>query len=96
MKTDPSIYEFLATGAEAFRVLTGGTTLSGAYRFVSLSLKGIERRLDGIYEPDGHDGPVYIVEFQGQSSLPAWYNLLTKIGLYGEQHPASDLWGIKF
>jgi len=33
MKTDSSIYEFLATGAEAFRVLTGGMTLTGAYRF---------------------------------------------------------------
>ena len=59
MKTDPSIYEFLATDAEAFRVLSGGVILNGAYRFSSLTIKGIERRLDGIYEPEGHDGPVY-------------------------------------
>jgi hypothetical protein len=56
MKTDPSIYEFLATGIEAYRVLSGGVTLSASYRFVSLTLKGIERRIDGIYEPEGHDG----------------------------------------
>jgi len=30
MKTDPSIYEYLATGAEAFRILSGGVTLSGS------------------------------------------------------------------
>jgi predicted transposase YdaD len=28
MKTDPSIYTFLATDPEAFRVLTGGLTLA--------------------------------------------------------------------
>ena len=43
MKTDPSIYEFLGTGAEAFRVLTDGVTLSGAYRFRSLTHKEIGR-----------------------------------------------------
>ena len=94
MKTDPSIYAFLATGPEAFRVLTGGLTLNGEYRFRSLTLKGIERRLDGFYEPQGHDGPVYVVEFQAQCAESAWYNLLTKIGLYGEEHPKRDVRGL--
>ena len=94
MKTDHPIYLFLSAGAEAFRVLTGGQELDGAYRFSSLTIKGLERRLDGIFEPDGHDGPVYVVEFQGQASDKAWYNLLTKIGLYGEEHPRRDVIGI--
>jgi hypothetical protein len=94
MKTDPSIYEFLATGAEAFRVLSDGLMLSGPYRFVSLVLKGIERRLDGIYEPEDHDGPVHIIEFQAQPTLGAWFNLLTKIGLYGEAHPGRAVRGM--
>ncbi|WP_295580571.1 DUF2887 domain-containing protein [uncultured Lamprocystis sp.] len=94
MKTDPSIYEFLATGAEAFRVLSGGVTLQGAYRFNSLTIKGIERRLDGIYEPEGHDGPVYVIEFQAQHAAGAWYNLLTKLGLYGQVHPRRTVQGL--
>ncbi|AUB83565.1 DUF2887 domain-containing protein [Candidatus Thiodictyon syntrophicum] len=94
MKTDPSIYEFLATGVEAFRVLSDGVTLSGSYRFVSLTIKGIERRLDGIYEPEDHDGPVYVVEFQAQPAPGVWYNLLTKLGLYGEAHPGRPLRGM--
>jgi len=94
MKTDPSIYEFLATGAEAFRVLSGGVTLQGVYRFHSLTIKGIERRLDGIYEPEGHDGPVYIIEFQAQYAAGAWYNLLTKLGLYGQEHPRRTVQGL--
>ena len=93
MKTDHPIYLFLSAGAEAFRVLTGGRELVGPYRFCSLTIKGLERRLDGIFEPDGHDGPVYVVEFQGQHAEKAWYNLLTKIGLYGEAHPHRDVIG---
>jgi len=94
MKTDPSICEFLATGVEAFRVLSDGVTLSGAYRFVSLTLTGIERRLDGIYEPEDHDGPAYIVEFQAEPAPGVWYNLLTKLGLYGEAHTGRAVRGM--
>lgn len=94
MKTDHPIYLFLSAGAEAFRVLTGGRRLVGPYRFCSLTLKGLERRLDAVFEPDGHAGPVYVIEFQGQAVATAWYNLLTKIGLYGEEHPERDVIGI--
>jgi len=94
MKTDHPIYLFLSAGPEAFRVLTGGRRLVGDYRFCSLSIKGLERRLDAVFEPAGHAGPVYVVEFQGQTADAAWYNLLTKIGLYGEQHPKRDVVGI--
>jgi predicted transposase YdaD len=94
MKTDHPIYLFLSAGPEAFRVLTGGNRLEGIYRFCSLTIKGIERRLDGIFEPDGHSGPAYVVEFQGQAADRAWYNLLAKIGLYGEQHPEREVIGV--
>ena len=94
MKTDQPIYEFLATGAEAFRVLTGGLTLSGEYAFRALAVKGIERRLDGIFEPQGHAGPVYVIEFQAQPAAGAWYNLLAKLGLYGEAQPERDARGL--
>ena len=94
MKTDQPIYQFLAMGAEAFRVLTGGLTLSGSYRFVSPTLKALERRIDGVFEPDGHDAPVYLVEFQGQYLKTAWYNLMAKVALYSEAHPDSEVRGI--
>lgn len=35
-----------------------------------------------------------MVEFQGQRADKAWYNLLTKIGLYGEEHPQRDVIGV--
>ena len=94
MKTDHPIYLFLSAGPEAFRVLTGGLELAGPYRFCSLTLKGVERRLDGLFEPEGHGGPVYVVEFQGQRAEKAWCNLVAKLGLYGEEHPQRDVIGV--
>jgi hypothetical protein len=35
-----------------------------------------------------------VSEFQGQTVSTAWYNLLTKIGLYGKEHPERDVIGI--
>jgi hypothetical protein len=82
MKTDQAIYTYLRTGAEAFRILTGGLRLSGPYRFRSITFKAIERRADGVCEPEtGNVGSIYVVEFQAQPKDTAWYNLMTKVGL---------------
>jgi predicted transposase YdaD len=94
MKTDHPIYTLLSTGAEALRVLTGGLRLVGPYRFRSVGFKSLERRADGVFEPEGQPEPSYIVEFQAQRAPGAWYNLLTKVGLLGEQRPEADVRGI--
>ncbi|MBK5929081.1 DUF2887 domain-containing protein [Halochromatium salexigens] len=94
MKTDHPIYLFLRSGPEAFRVLTGGLQLEGAYKVCSLTLKSLERRLDGLVEPDGHAGPAYVVEFQAQPLDKSLYNLAAKIGLYGEEHPEYEVLGM--
>ena len=94
MKTDISIYDFLALGPDAFRILTGGKQLEGAYAFRSETFKDIERRIDGLFSPVDHDGPVWLLEFQVEKRSTALYNLLTKIGLYGEQHPRQDVRGL--
>jgi hypothetical protein len=82
---------WLSAGAEAFRVLTGGLTLVGPYRFTSSTLKSLERRIDGLFEAEGHAGLVHLVEFYGRPVPGAWYNLLAKIGLYGERDPGRDV-----
>ncbi|WPL16097.1 hypothetical protein Thiowin_01042 [Thiorhodovibrio winogradskyi] len=94
MKTDHPIYLFLRSGPEAFRVLTGGLELQGPYTACSLTLKTIERRIDGLLEPIHHPGPTYVVEFQAQPSAKALYNLSSKVGLYGEEHPEREVVGI--
>jgi predicted transposase YdaD len=94
MKTDEPIYTLLSTGADAFRVLTGGLRLTGPYQFRSVTFKALERRADGVFEPQGSNEPTHVVEFQAQRVKGAWYNLLTKVGLLGEERPDTDVRGI--
>lgn len=94
MKTDHPIYLYLRSGPEAFRVLTGGLQLQGPYKVCSLTIKSLERRIDGLVEPDGHAGPAYVVEFQAQPVAKSLYNLTAKIGLYGEEHAECEVLGI--
>jgi len=93
METDEPIYRLLSTGAEAFRVLTGGLELVGPYQFRSVTFKSLERRADGVFEPQAGDEPTHLVEFQAQRAPGAWYNLLTKVGLLGEERPRTDVRG---
>ncbi|KOR28836.1 hypothetical protein TI04_10110 [Achromatium sp. WMS2] len=94
MQTDIGIYQYLAMGTRALQVITGGIIVQGQYRFASVTLKNLERRIDALFEPDGHAGPVYVVEFQAQQKRAAWYNLMVKVGLYGENHPDQEVLGI--
>jgi hypothetical protein len=94
MKTDHPLYRFLTTGPEAFRLLSGGIPLCGPYRTSAPVLKHLERRIDGLLDPQGHDGPVWVIEFQAQPSPQAGYNLITKVGAYGESHPTRDVQGL--
>lgn len=41
----------------------------------------------GLGGPVAHD----VLEFQGQAAETAWYNLLAKIGLYGERIAGCDV-----
>jgi predicted transposase YdaD len=59
-----------------------------------LTIKSLERRLDGLVEPDGHSGPAYVVEFQAQSADQSLYNLAAKMGLYGEEHTDEEIWAM--
>ncbi|CAK0777413.1 DUF4351 domain-containing protein [Gammaproteobacteria bacterium] len=94
MRTDQAIYEFLATGPEAYRALTGGLLLPGPYRFDSVTFKNLERRLDAIFDPADPKEPVRLLEFQGLPSRTARPNLMTKMGLYGEAHPERSVRGL--
>ncbi|KOR31001.1 hypothetical protein TI04_03130 [Achromatium sp. WMS2] len=93
MKTDLPIYQFLATDPKAFTTLTG-IELSDKYQFSVPTLKSGERRIDAMFAPSDGVGPVYVVEFQAQPNPSIRYNLMSKISLYGEQHPGVDVRGV--
>ncbi|KOR27864.1 hypothetical protein TI05_16620, partial [Achromatium sp. WMS3] len=84
MDTDQAIYQYLSIDVEALRVLTNGIRLPRDYQFKSLTFKSLERRVDAVFTPKSAEGTAYLVEFQAQWSATIWYNLIVKMGLYGE------------
>ena len=94
MQTDKQIYQILASSPDAFRLLTGGITLSGAYRCRSVAIKALERRLDALFEPISGEGPLYVVEFQAQLDPVIYHRIITEVALCGLDSPQREVIGI--
>lgn len=94
MKTDQQIHLLLALGPEAFRFLTGGIELSGPYRGRSVVFKALERRADHVFEPEGGEGPVYLLEIQARRSGDVYDRLVQEIALYRKTYPGRTAYGL--
>lgn len=94
MKTDKQIYLLLGTGADAFRLLTGGIELPGSYRGRSVVFKELERRADHVFEPESDEGPAYIIEIQAQRGGDVYDRLVLELVLYRKAHPGRTVYGL--
>lgn len=94
MKTDKQIHILLNSSPEAFRFLTGGIELSGAYQGRSVAFKELERRADHVFEPENGQGPVYLVEIQARKSGDVYDRLVLELVLYRKIHPERKVYGL--
>ena len=63
MKTDALFYElFQAAPQTFFEVLQ--LTPACFYQFESLTIKTVEKRIDGVLEPESEGHPIYFLEVQ--------------------------------
>lgn len=94
MKTDKQIHILLTSSPEAFRFLTDGIELSGAYRGRSVAFKELERRADHVFEPEDGKGPVYLIEIQARKSGDVYDRLVLELVLYRKLHPERKVYGL--
>lgn len=86
MKSDKLFYEYFQVAPYAlFELLQ--ITPGCAYRFESPVIKAIERRLDGILEPEVLGHPRYFIEVQGYHDKGIYWRTLHEISGYHTQHP---------
>lgn len=64
MQTDAVFYELFSLEPQALMELIG-LTLPYRYQFRSITVKTTEKRIDGVFEPEGGQGPILILEVQG-------------------------------
>jgi hypothetical protein len=84
MKTDPLFYElFRLQPASLFEL--AGLEADGEYVFESITVKSIEKRLDGFFRRTDGDGPDIFLEVQGYDDPNIYWRLFQEIFTYYAQ-----------
>lgn len=84
--TDKQLYTLLRAYPPFFSDLTG-IALEGNYSFTAISLKSLEKHVDGVLEPEDTTKPFYIVEFQGYDDALIYHRTLVELHTWQLQQP---------
>jgi predicted transposase YdaD len=88
MKTDTLFHEYFQLVPEALLELFQ-ITPACRYQFSSPVLKGKERRLDGLLEPQDPQQPRYFLELQGYPDEAIYWRLVEELGRFHSQKSKS-------
>jgi len=93
MKSDSLFYQIFQKLPELLGQLLGDTTTDN-YSFHSVEVKGLARRIDGLFLPpvDKPQHPIYFVEVQFQPDDRLYERLLTETFLYLGQYRPEKPW----
>jgi predicted transposase/invertase (TIGR01784 family) len=95
MKTDTIFYTLLQNlPSVLFELLEQSPALASHYRFSSVEIKELARRIDGLFlpKPGYPQDPIYFVEVQFQSDNDLYWRLITEAFLYLNQYRPHQKW----
>lgn len=87
MKTDALFHELFRLDPQCLFDLVK-LRIDGQYAFESISIKTVEKRLDGYFKRIDGDGPVIFLEVQGYNDPKIYWRLFRKICTFYEQRNA--------
>ena len=93
VRTDKQLYKIFSAWPEILEEIIQ-TGERGAYRFSSVTLKDLERRLDGLFVSETPGAPVYVVEFQAQYERTIYQRTFSAMALYSEANPDALVYGL--
>jgi predicted transposase YdaD len=93
METDKHFYEIFEVNPQWIFELTGRPS-PGPCQFVSLTLKAIERRSDGVLVPDSPSESISITELQMQPDKEIYGRLVIEMALMQSERPGRSVDGI--
>lgn len=93
MYTDKHVYQIFELYPQWLFELTGLRS-PGQCRFLSLSLKAIERRADGVIIPEAEQEPLSVVELQMQPDRTVYNRIAIEMALIQEQYDQREVQGI--
>lgn len=95
MKTDTIFYTLLQNlPSVLFELLEQSPTLASHYKFSSVEIKELARRIDGLFlpKPEYPQDPIYFVEVQFQRDDDLYWRLITEAFLYLNQYRPQQTW----
>jgi predicted transposase/invertase (TIGR01784 family) len=84
MKTDPLFYELFQAAPQTFFELLQ-ITPPCAYRFESITVKSVEKRIDGVLEPVEAGQPLYFLEVQAFPDGTIYWREMREVATFFEQ-----------
>ena len=93
MESDKHLFEIFKTNPQWFFELTRRPS-PGPCQFVSVTIKAIERRADGILVPDSPTATVTITEFQMQRDPLIYGRVVVEMAMVQAEHPKRKVDGV--
>lgn len=93
MDSDKHLYVIFEVNPEWFFELTGRPS-PGPSRFVSVNVKAIERRADGVVIAEATSEPIFVTEIQMQSDEGIYRRVVIEMAIIQSEHPRREVEGI--
>jgi predicted transposase/invertase (TIGR01784 family) len=94
VKTDTIFYRlFQSFPSIFFELINQPLEAANSYQFVSVEVKQLAFRIDGVFLPDTSSEPIYFVEVQFQPDKKLYSRFFTEIFLYLDKTEFTNNWG---
>ena len=93
MKTDKQLYKLFSSNPD-YLFQSAGIRKQSKYTMKSVTFKELEKRTDGVLEPEDINAPVYIVEFQAQKDDTIYHRLIIEMSCYAMENQECKIKGI--
>lgn len=93
METDKHFYEIFEVNPQWIFELTGRPS-PGPCKFISMTMKAIERRSDGVLVPDSVDEPISVTELQMYPDQDIYNRLVIEMALVKGERPDREVGGM--
>jgi len=93
MNTDKHVYEVFAAFPEWVFLLIKRKQ-NGTYRFVSVTIKAIQRSADGVLFPDLFDEPILVLEYQMYPDEKIYGRIVIEMAIIQQENPGREVQGL--
>ncbi len=93
MKSDKEFYDLFKIHPDLLKLLVP-IRARATYTFRSKTVKALERRMDGCFEPTNPKDPIYVIEVQARKKDNIYSRIIIEMAMLGISHPNQEIKGV--